>query len=169
MAPPRSKKPRLVTKYPIQRYKCGLIAGDLVRLRVDLVICDHRGRKTGKIHHRGEIWRVLTGSKEKQPIVWLRNDSGERHTWDDNKQSIGVQFEKVRYSEPRTYSLVRFLRCDFDPQYLQKFPFKPGRSYLYLSAIKNMPAHCAVMDCNTGRVYAGYHTSNFLELSEDET
>jgi hypothetical protein len=126
---------KLVTEYPIRRYKCGLVAGDLVRLKVDLVIRDHRGRKTGKIHPRGKIWRVLTGSKEKQPVVWFRDDSGGRHTWDDNKKSIGIQFEKVHYSEPRSYSFVRFLRCDFDPRYLKKFPFKPAQSYLYLSEI----------------------------------
>jgi hypothetical protein len=31
-----------------------------------------------------------------------------------------------------------------------------------------MLGHCVVADHKTGRVYSGYHTENFVELSEDE-
>jgi hypothetical protein len=43
------------------------------------------------------------------------------------------------------------------------------RSYIYLGEIPNMPGHCVVLDLKTGRMFAGYHTDNFVELSDDET
>ncbi len=65
-------------------------------------------------------------------------------------------------------SLVRF---DFDSigrKYRARYPFKEGRSYVFIGEIVNMPGHCVVADHKTGKIYSGYHTENFVELSEDE-
>jgi hypothetical protein len=47
-------------------------------------------------------------------------------------------------------------------------PFRAGRAYLFLGEIANMGGHCVVADAKTGRLYVGYHTENFVELSDDE-
>jgi hypothetical protein len=52
----------LVDEYPVTRYKCGLKAGDQVRLKKDLVGFDHKYRPTGKVDPKGQIWTVLKGS-----------------------------------------------------------------------------------------------------------
>ncbi len=44
-----------------------------------------------------------------------------------------------------------------------KYPFKKGKSYLFLGEIENMKGHCAVADLKTGRIYTGYHIENFTE------
>jgi diadenosine tetraphosphate (Ap4A) HIT family hydrolase len=69
---------------------------------------------------------------------------------------------------PRQLSLVRF---DFDAlpaEYHARYPFEKGHTYVFFGEIPNMPGHCVVADHQTGRVYSGYHTENFVELSEDE-
>lgn len=40
--------------------------------------------------------------------------------------------------------------------------------YIFLGEIPNMPEHCVVVSFKTGRVFCGYHTDDFHELSEDE-
>jgi hypothetical protein len=82
---------RFVARYPIKRYRCGLEAGDSVRLRKNIVVTDQSDQPTGVIHHRGEIWAVLQGTKD---VVWLRQQDGGVHTWSDD-QSIYRTFEKV--------------------------------------------------------------------------
>ena len=70
--------------------------------------------------------------------------------------------------KPRRLSLVRF---DFDglpKRFRSKYPFKPGSSYVFLGEIPNMKDHCVVADTKTGRVYAGYHTENFIEIPDEE-
>ncbi|MCD0462027.1 hypothetical protein [Roseiconus lacunae] len=64
-------------------YKCGLVAGQSVALRKQLVVHDHRGEPTGRIHPEGEVWGVLPGL-ESDPVLWLREPDGSRHTWDDD-------------------------------------------------------------------------------------
>ena len=86
---------RFVNQYPIENYKCGLKAGDNVRLRHDIIIKDHKGKPTGKIYPKGEIWNILTGAKEEPMVVWLLQADGNRHTWDDD-ESIFETFEVVR-------------------------------------------------------------------------
>jgi hypothetical protein len=92
-------KLKLVTKMPVSKYKCGLKAGDFVRLKKDVVVRNHKNRPTGKIHHAGEIWDVVKGSKEKPIVVWLRQPDGKLHTWDDNN-SIFDWFELVKQDAP---------------------------------------------------------------------
>jgi hypothetical protein len=86
---------RLVTEYPITEYKCGLKAGDKVKLKKDIIVTDHKGKPTGKKYSKGEIWIVLTGAKEDPIVVWFRQADGERHTWDDDK-SIFETFEQIK-------------------------------------------------------------------------
>lgn len=92
-----SSEYRLVTEYPIAEYKCGLKAGDRVRLRHDIIVRDHRGEPTGVVHPKGEIWTVLTGAEEEPVVVWFRQADGERHTWDDD-ESIFETFEIAQKS-----------------------------------------------------------------------
>jgi hypothetical protein len=75
---------KLVTSFPVQVYRCGAHAGELVRLLRKLVIRDHQGRPTGKVHAPGEIWRVVRGAAEEPKVLWLREPEGRSHTWDDD-------------------------------------------------------------------------------------
>jgi hypothetical protein len=90
----KKAKWKLIDKYPIMEYQCGIRAGDRVRLRQEIVIFDHRGKPTGEIHHVGEIWTVLSGAAEPPIVVWLRQPDGERHTWDD-EPNFWDWFERV--------------------------------------------------------------------------
>jgi len=85
---------KLIGEYPIKEYSCGLVAGQKVKLRSDIVVTDHAGNPTGTVHKAGEIWEVLTGSKEPPIVVWLRQPDGKRHTWDDDS-SIFEHFEVI--------------------------------------------------------------------------
>jgi hypothetical protein len=77
----------------ITHYQCGLVAGDRVRLKKDLVItCE--GVPTGKVHRAGEEWAVLPGITS-DPVLWFRRPDGERHTWDDDAKSVEEWFEKL--------------------------------------------------------------------------
>jgi len=65
-------------------------------------------------------------------------------------------------------SLVRF---DFDSlpsRYRKQYPFRRGAMYVFLGEIRNMAGHCVVADARTGRLYSGYHTENFVELTAHE-
>ena len=87
-----SGKPRFVKDYPIIRYRCGLRAGDNLKVKKDLVVTQgEEGRPTGEVHRRGEIWEVCRGTRG---IVWLRQPNGEMATWDDD-ESIFTDFKKV--------------------------------------------------------------------------
>jgi hypothetical protein len=77
----------------ISEYKCGLVAGQRVRLKKD-IIKSCRGVPTGKIYPAGEEWIVLPGIKT-DPVLWFRQADGERHTWDDDKASIDEWFERI--------------------------------------------------------------------------
>jgi hypothetical protein len=77
----------------ITRYKCGLVAGQRVRLKRDLIISSG-GQFTGKVCRAGEDWVVLPGIAT-DPVLWLRQADGERHTWDDNPASVDEWFERL--------------------------------------------------------------------------
>jgi hypothetical protein len=64
---------------------------------------------------------------------------------------------------------VRFDFGTLPVEYDAKFPFEKGGVYIFFGEIPNMPGHCVVADHETGRIYSGYHTESFVELSEDET
>jgi hypothetical protein len=61
------------------------------------------------------------------------------------------------------------LSATLSPHERRKLPFKPAKAYLFLGEIPNMPGHCVVADIKTGRLLTGYHTSNFVEVPDDET
>jgi hypothetical protein len=84
---------RLVTRYPIKKYKCGLRAGDRLRLKQRLTIRDHL-KKPIETREAGEIWTVLKGAKEQPRVLWLRQPDGQTHTWEDNA-SVFETFEKI--------------------------------------------------------------------------
>ena len=85
------KKLRFVSKYPVKKYRCGLMLGDRVMLRKRVVVKDHLGKPTGKVWKKGEIWSVLQGTKG---VVWFRRPDGEVHTWDDD-QSVYEVVKKI--------------------------------------------------------------------------
>ena len=73
-----------------------------------------------------------------------------------------------KWKEPRQYSIVKFDFERLPKSFRNKYPFKPNKLYVYFGEIANMPGHCIVADHKTGRISSGYHTENFIELSEDE-
>lgn len=85
---------QFVANYPVKKYRCGLKAGDKVRLKKQIVVRDHTGKPTGKIYPAGQIWTVLQGARKKPKVVWFRQTNGGSHTWDDD-QSVFETFELV--------------------------------------------------------------------------
>jgi diadenosine tetraphosphate (Ap4A) HIT family hydrolase len=70
---------------------------------------------------------------------------------------------------PRKLSLVGFVSKGFDPEYIKSLPFKEHRVYIFLGEIPNMPGHCVVVEHkNHHQIFSGYHTDNFVELTEGE-
>lgn len=70
---------------------------------------------------------------------------------------------------PRQFSLVRFIGFDALPvDNHASYPFKKHAVYVFFGEIPNMPGHCVIADHESGRVYSGYHTDNFVELLVDE-
>lgn len=72
-------------------------------------------------------------------------------------------------NSPRYLSLVRFRFDSVPNEYHGKYPFVDGRTYVFFGEIPNMPGHCVVADHQTGQLHSGYHTENFIELTDDET
>ena len=75
-----------------------------------------------------------------------------------------------RKETPRQYSLVRFCADGIPPECLDKYPFTDDSAHVYVffGEIPNMPGHCIVADHKTGQIFSGFHTENFIELTEDE-
>ena len=92
---PRKRSWKLVTEYGVESYACGLRAGERVELRRPLHIHDHTGAPTGKVYPAGEVWTVLSGSKDDPGVVWFRQADGERHTWDDDAAQIDEWFNRL--------------------------------------------------------------------------
>jgi hypothetical protein len=69
---------------------------------------------------------------------------------------------------PRKLSLVRFDAEQLPRDVRIKYPFTRDGVYVFLGEIPNMPGHSVVADHRTGWIYSGYHTENFVELTEDE-
>jgi hypothetical protein len=78
----------------ITHYKCGLVAGQRVRLKKDLVVTTYDGVATGEIHPCGEEWIVLTGITS-DPVLWFRQPDGGRCTWSDDTAEVEKWFEKI--------------------------------------------------------------------------
>ncbi len=47
-------------------------------------------------------------------------------------------------------------------------PLLKEEVFVFLGEIPNMPEHCIIVGHKSGKVLSGYHTFDFLELSEDE-
>jgi hypothetical protein len=69
---------------------------------------------------------------------------------------------------PRPLSLVRFDASSLPTMLAADYPFQAGASYIFFGEIPNMPGHCVVAEQQSGRLYAGFHTEHFIELTEDE-
>jgi hypothetical protein len=69
---------------------------------------------------------------------------------------------KCKFTNPQ---LVKFRLPD--PNYALSFPFKDGDLVMFLGEIKQMPGHCVIAN-RLGKIYWGYHTSNFIEPNKDE-
>ena len=71
----------------------------------------------------------------------------------------------------RTYALVKV-----DPETIDRLktsgehdsPLLSEDNFVFLGEIPNMPDHCVVAGFSSGRVIAGFHTNNFVELDPDE-
>jgi hypothetical protein len=87
---------KLITNFDTTRYRCGLGAGDRIRLKVDIIVKDHRGKVTGTVHRANEVWTVLPGSSCDPKVVRLRQPNGSCHFWDDD-ESIFQKFEVIPY------------------------------------------------------------------------
>ena len=82
----------------LKKYRCGVRAGDVLRLRSDLHVRDHRDCLTGEIHPAGETNVVLMGNPTEPDVVWLERPNGEQHTWDS---SVLETFELTGERDPR--------------------------------------------------------------------
>ena len=70
---------------------------------------------------------------------------------------------------PRKLSLVKFNTSRLPRGSRRKYPFRAGAAYVFFGEIPNMPGHCVVADHRSGHIYSGYHTDDFVELTEEET
>lgn len=72
---------------------------------------------------------------------------------------------------PRQYALCKFVVPDEEYHWYPFQKFSPRSRYgvyVYLGEIPNMLGHCVVSCYRTGQILSGYHTDNFVELTEDE-
>lgn len=69
---------------------------------------------------------------------------------------------------PRTNSLVKFDYKQMPIEYHKAYPFAENDVFVFLGEIVNMPGHCIVINHRTGKIFSGYHSENFIELTEDE-
>ena len=76
---------------------------------------------------------------------------------------------KIMRRVPRKLSLVKFDASRLARGSRRKYPFRAGAAYVFFGEIPNMHGHCVVVDQGSGRIYSGYHTDNFVELTEEET
>jgi hypothetical protein len=84
-----------VSEFPLRKYQCGLKAGDRVRLKKDFTVRDYSGKPTGEIHPKGEVWKVIPGSKDGRIDIWFLRPDGERCALDDDQTLIGKWFERI--------------------------------------------------------------------------
>jgi hypothetical protein len=68
----------------------------------------------------------------------------------------------------RQNALVKFDYKDMPEKYHKLYPFKEDAPYIFLGEIVQMPGHCIVVGMKDGKIYNGYHTENFIELTENE-
>jgi hypothetical protein len=94
----RKKKPlkwKLVDTFDVAKYKCGLKAGESVRLLKDLRMKYKNGKLTLEVYKSGDVWRVVYGSSQDPGMVFFRKPNGDTHLWGDDV-SIFETFEKIK-------------------------------------------------------------------------
>jgi len=79
----------------VLHYRCGLIVGQRVRLKQNIVIKNHKGLPTGEVHPSGEEWIVLPGITS-DSALWFLQANGERSTWDDDASEVEKWFTLVQ-------------------------------------------------------------------------
>lgn len=85
---------------------------------------------------------------------------------------------KNNYNGPRPYSFVRFKFETMNEEiqsYYSHFQLEKNQTLIFISEIANMPGHCIVTKITRNkdssesvRTYTGYHTSDFVELTDEE-
>ncbi len=68
---------------------------------------------------------------------------------------------------PRKLSWVKFDFTNLPKIYHSKYPFRKDEHLIFVGEISNMKGHCIISRKN-GKLVIGYHTDNFVELTEDE-
>mgnify|MGYP003386000004 CR=1 FL=1 len=70
--------------------------------------------------------------------------------------------------QPRNLSLVKFNEgYTLPPGMREKYPFAIGETLLFVGDVINMPEHCVVVKSD-GNILWGFHSDNFVELTDDE-
>ncbi len=77
----------------ITHYRCGLVAGQRVRLRKEWILNTHEGNPSSELHPAGEEWVVLAGV-ESDPVLWFLQPNGERCTCNDDAAFVHEWFER---------------------------------------------------------------------------
>ena len=68
--------------------------------------------------------------------------------------------------EPRVNALVKL---DPELENIHDYQHLAGKTFLFMGEIANMPGHGIYLNVKTHRFEIGYHTDDFVELSEEET
>ena len=67
-------------------------------------------------------------------------------------------------------TLVKFdyvsMPKEYHKQYLDIFPV--NQAFIYLGDITQMEGHCVLASIETGKIITGYHTENFIPLTDTE-
>jgi hypothetical protein len=68
---------------------------------------------------------------------------------------------------PRKLSLVKFDFKNLPEECHDQYPFLPSSSYIFLGEIPNMKGHC-IIGKKDGSITWGWHSDNFVELTDEE-
>jgi hypothetical protein len=70
---------------------------------------------------------------------------------------------------PRKMSLVKLKKKWAADPLIKKAPFFKDLPLIFLGEIPNMPEHGVFVGQRSGKIYSGFHISQFAELTKDET
>jgi hypothetical protein len=73
-----------------------------------------------------------------------------------------------RKKKIREKSLVRYDFESMPKDWTKHFPFKANTTFVYLGEILQARGHGIFVETKTGKAYIGYHTDEFIELTEEE-
>lgn len=81
---------------------------------------------------------------------------------------VEESWKEVNPLPVQKYKLVRFVNpLKSNDPYYNSYPFNESQHLLFLGEIEQMPGHCIVVD-KEGKTFWGYHTSDFVELTDEE-